>query len=70
MIDLQHSSREIESLTGRLAADLRRRIQQPAPPELNQGLAHAPGARVLDLVTGQEGVIIGGSTDTVIIPTA
>lgn len=70
MIDLKHSLREIASLTRQQAADLRGRVQVAAAPELNQGLSHGPGTRVIDLVTGQEGVIVGGNTEQLIIPSA
>lgn len=39
----------------------------PVAPELNVGLAFAPGTRVLDLVSGEEGVIIAGQISHTLI---
>lgn len=33
----------------------------PVAPEIHIGLSYEPGTRVLDLVTGQEGVTIAGT---------
>lgn len=49
-----------------LAAD----VPAPARTEDRMGLALRPGARVLDLVTGQEGTIDGGTRTHTIVPTA
>ncbi len=42
-------------------ADLRRGCPGPACPEAMLGLSLEPGARVVDLVSGQEGEILAGT---------
>lgn len=39
-------------------------------PEGRMGCSYTPGARVFDRVSGQEGTVIGGTVETVLIPTA
>jgi hypothetical protein len=41
----------------------------PASAEERMGLALLPGARVLDLVTGQEGEVISGTRANYVVPT-
>ena len=38
------------------------------PHASSTGLTFLPGARVLDLVTGEEGVVTGGRIESVILP--
>jgi hypothetical protein len=51
----------------------RSRLQKGARPPLSaeerMGLALLPGARVLDLVTGQEGEVMGGTRANYVVPT-
>ena len=64
---------EIDVLRERLrqARDARRRelvadAGQTYCPELALNCTHQPGARVFDRVTGQEGVIIGGTRENLV----
>jgi hypothetical protein len=43
--------------------------RQPASAEARIGAQHLPGDRVFDRVTGQEGTVIGGTSENVIVPT-
>jgi len=43
----------------------------PAPcPEARLGCTFVAGDRVVDLVTGEEGVVVGGSRETIVVPVA
>lgn len=64
LADLQ---REITARNRARAAELKRSAAVPPSAESHQGLALARGARVLDLVTGEEGVIIDGTAEHIIL---
>lgn len=51
------------------AAELAGAARGAGSPEQRLGLALAPGARVFDPITGQEGVVLGGSRENVVVPT-
>jgi hypothetical protein len=60
--------RDLDTITASIAADTARRtkaltqgVSAPPTPEANLQLAFTPGARVFDLVTGQEGIVNAGS---------
>ncbi len=38
-------------------------------PEDRIGATHAPGARVFDTITGEEGEVIGATRENIIVPT-
>lgn len=42
----------------------------PAAPEINIGLSFAPGTRVVDLVSGEQGVIIAGTITSSLVQPA
>lgn len=46
-----------------------RRCQAPHCPEQAMGLKMAPGTEVLDLVTGEKGVILAGTRAESLVPT-
>jgi len=54
------------------AREARSRLKKGARPPVSaeemMGLALLPGARVLDLVTGQEGEVIGGTRANYVVP--
>ena len=67
--------------TNRLLERMRQRREQraaeltaAASPRVSAGVvpgaAHPSGSRVFDPVTGKEGVIVGGTTENVVVPTA
>ncbi len=70
MIDLSQAHRELLALNRRRAEILAAHVPSPASAEPHQGLALAVGRRVLDLVTGEEGVIIDGTVEHIIVTTA
>jgi hypothetical protein len=43
---------------------------KPATDAARRGAQHLPGDRVFDRVTGQEGIVLGGTTENLIVPTA
>jgi len=70
MPELDEALEQLGDFNRRAARDMAARCPGPGCPENDLGLAHRPGARVFDLVTGQEGVILGGSRETDFVPVA
>ncbi len=70
MDQLPHVLREIVSLNKAANADLGAAVVPPPSAEENLGLALRPGARVFDVVTGQEGEIVAGSRAHYLVPSA
>lgn len=70
MIDLTQQQRELASLNRQRAANLGAASPSQLPVALKLGLALAIGARVLDLVTGEIGVIIDGNVEHIILSPA
>lgn len=54
----------------RSRAALRGASAPPPTPEERLGMELKPGARVVDMVTGQEGVIVAGNAAHTLIPSA
>lgn len=52
-----------------LARELAAARRAPACAEDRLGCAFTPGARVFDTVTGQEGEVVGGTVENLIVPT-
>lgn len=44
-------------------------VTKPTSAERRLGAPHEPGDHVFDRVTGQEGIVIGGTADNVVVPT-
>lgn len=65
---LPHLLSEIAALSALGGAALRAAATAPPSPEERMGLALRPGARVFDLVTGQEGEVLAGSTAHYVVP--
>jgi hypothetical protein len=61
--------REVAEAAREARERLKKGARPPASAEGNMGLALLPGARVLDLVTGQEGEVIGGTRANYVVPT-
>lgn len=67
---LPHVLREIAGLNEAARAALGAAAVPPPSAEENLGLALRPGARVFDVVTGQEGEVIAGSSAHYLVPSA
>jgi hypothetical protein len=65
---LHHVLSEIEALSRASMAALAASACAPPSAEERMGLALRPGARVFDLVTGQEGEVIAGSAAHYVVP--
>jgi hypothetical protein len=66
---IAHSTREHHSRTRRRANSVGQLAASQAPIVSAPGQAIAAGARVLDLVTGTEGIVTAGSADHIVTPT-
>jgi hypothetical protein len=66
MANLGDTLREIAALNEQRRQAIDRACCVPLPTAAPCGLAYAPGKRVLDLITGQEGVIVDGKAEHVI----
>lgn len=67
---LSNAQRELQALNRRRASLLGKQVGLPTPVAGVTGLALSVGARVLDLVTGQEGVIIDATAEHIITGSA
>lgn len=65
---LAHLLSEISALSKGAAADLAAAALPPHSAEERMGLALRPGARVFDLVTGQEGEVLAGTAAHYVVP--
>jgi hypothetical protein len=59
----------VSSLRRQAESSLREAAPQPPAAERTAGLRLAPGTRVLDQITGQEGEVIAGRAENYIVPT-
>ena len=69
MSQLEQVFHEIEEADREALAGLKAAVRPPASAEANMGLELLPGARVLDLISGQEGEVIGGTRANYVVPT-
>jgi hypothetical protein len=67
---LPHVLSEIRSLNQGASAALAAAAAPPPSAEERMGLALRPGARVFDLVTGQEGEVLAGTIAHYVVPSA
>jgi hypothetical protein len=67
MPDLSQVQRETAALNRRLTRDAIARSPSPASVQTNLGLALAIGDRVLDLISGEQGVIVDATVEHVIV---
>ncbi len=67
MADVSNIQREIKALNRRQAAQLASSLNPTTPAGGPPARALVTGSRVLDLVTGQEGVIVNATTEHIII---
>ena len=65
---LPHVLSEIAALSSASSAALAAAAAPPPSAEEQMGLALTPGARVFDLVTGQEGTIVAGGKANYVVP--
>jgi hypothetical protein len=65
---LPHLLSEIAAYTRASGAALRAAATPPPSAEERMGLALKPGARVFDLVTGQEGEVLAGTAAHYVVP--
>jgi hypothetical protein len=64
----QRALNELADLERNAKAELKSAASPPPSPEQTMGLAFSPGDQVWDLVTGQKGEIIRGSTAHYVVP--
>ena len=66
MADLQQLTREFQSLGRQRRGQLAAAATSPEAAASDQGLTFRTGARVLDLVTGEEGIIVDGTAEHIV----
>lgn len=66
---LETRLKQLGTLLGRARDDVRKRPIVPRAPEAVMGLTFEPGRRVVDRVTGREGVIARGTKANVVVGT-
>jgi hypothetical protein len=66
----QRALNDLAGLERKAKAELKAAASPPPSPEQTMGLAFIPGDQVCDLVTGQQGVIIHGSSAHYVVPPA
>ena len=67
---LNNLVREITAATQQRGADFAAAVGVPAPGGETKSMAIAIGTPVLDLVTGQTGVVVNGKRENIVVPPA
>jgi hypothetical protein len=70
MPELGEALEQLGDFNRRAARSMARRCSGPGCVADDLGLAFRPGARVMDLVTGKEGVIVDGTRENIVVPVA
>lgn len=70
MADLDRLLERMRQRREQRAAELAPVTAARRPLAVARGLAHPPGSTVFDPVTGQEGVVVSGGVQNVVVPAA